>query len=73
MASLKELTIPAIVEDKSVGLDGVHYEVRFYSGLLAAQYSWWCEPPSGWKALNDWLQQTQNSLDLLDDCASSRR
>lgn len=49
--SLRTLRLPAKPKDAMCGLDGVTYTIRFSKGTAAAEYSWWCEPPTGWEPL----------------------
>jgi len=62
---LTAFTIPAIVDSRGIGLDGTSYEVAFDAGLAQARYRWWHEPPSEWRALHLWLQQTLEALEKV--------
>ena len=66
LAALKSLSISATAEERGVGLDGVCYEIAFNVIGTSARYGWWCEPPVGWRPLNDWLQKVLASLEKLE-------
>jgi hypothetical protein len=63
--ALSRTVIPAIVKPEVFGLDGTSYEVAFDAGFVRARYVWWEEAPSGWRPLNEWLQQTLEALEQL--------
>jgi len=63
--ALSSLVIPAMVKPEVIGLDGTSYEIAFDALFVQARYGWWEEPPSGWRPLNQWLQQMLAALEQL--------
>lgn len=49
--SVRTLRLPARPKDAMSGLDGVTYNIRFSKEMTAVEYSWWCDPPTGWEPL----------------------
>jgi hypothetical protein len=42
--------IAFIIPEATIGLDGTTYELLIERGFSKVQFTWWCDPPLGWKA-----------------------
>jgi hypothetical protein len=41
------------VPEATIGLDGTTYELLIERGFSKIQFTWWCDPPLGWKSLGE--------------------
>ncbi len=48
-----EHRVISVVPEPIIGLDGTTYELLIERGFSKVQFTWWCEPPTGWKALGE--------------------
>lgn len=51
IVALKALRLDVAPMDSLSGLDGFTYTLRLIHGSASSEYSWWSEPPSGWRPL----------------------
>src|SRR5271157_4177815 len=48
-----EQQVISVVPETFMGLDGTTYELLIERCFSKVQFTWWCEPPAGWKALGE--------------------
>jgi hypothetical protein len=68
--------IAFIIPEATIGLDGTTYELLIERGFSKVQFTWWCDPPLGWKALgevaNKILSRT-DSISALESLQTNER
>jgi hypothetical protein len=53
IAAILEHQFVTIVPESLEGLDGTTYRLLIERGSNIVQFTWWCEPPTGWEALGE--------------------
>ena len=50
---LQNSNVPLLIENASIGVDGVTYELSIEKDWAKITYSWWGTPPKGWEPLGE--------------------
>jgi len=53
------------VPEATIGLDGTTYELLIERGFSKVQFTWWCEPPLGWKSLGEVARKVLSRTDSI--------
>ena len=62
-----------VPEATTIGLDGTIYELLIERSFSKVQFTWWCEPPLGWKALGEVASRVLSAPNLSAETRSRTR
>jgi hypothetical protein len=68
--------IASVVPEATIGLDGTIYELLIERGFSKVQFTWWCDPPLGWKALGEVARKVLSrtaSISALESLQTNNR
>jgi hypothetical protein len=63
LATLRTLSVPPLLLDDRIGLDGVRFGIECGTFLGAAALSWWSDAPMEWREIETWYEDLVAALE----------